>query len=418
MSELPTGSIYTGNETYTSSVLQSYTTDPNLLSLEIKNMGDKDEINKSIKYAKPKYMEVKKTYEIMKPITKEAIQLPTKQSKKIRSTKPVFQEPIYLNKDQMSQVLKDNKYFGEEANIPLPTQSTINNLINASVFDSTNSSINLSNYYSQPQKSKMDPNIYESKMAPYNLQSNQQQSYKQSKHSLQQTNNEDLKPVVYEGTSLQFSQNEKIQQSNNEKYNQSKAQKSYHNSMKQSNANNSKISKQSNMMGQYPMNQSNVNQQSVHPSKMEKSNLPQSSVHPSKVQKSNVSQNSMKNSNYPQGTSLTSKIKEYNQNNNPLTLTVPGSNMFSSNNSQQSMNQSNQPHLSVHPRIPLESMQQSNISKNSINPSKMNQSNVPQGSIHSTKIKQSNVPQGSIHSTKMNQSNQNTLKLFLLTRIF
>jgi hypothetical protein len=233
MSELPTGSIYTGNETYTSSVLQSYTTDPNLLSLEIKNMGDKDEINKSIKYAKPKYMEVKKTYEVMKPITKEAIQLPTKQPKKIRSTKPVFQEPIYLNKDQMSQVLKDNKYFGEEANIPLPTQSTINNLCKASVYESSNSSFNLSNYYSEPQKSKMDPNIYESKMAPNNLQSNQQQSYKQSKHSLQQTNNEDLKPVVYEGTSLQFSQNEKIQQSNNEKYNQSKAQKSYHNSMKQ-----------------------------------------------------------------------------------------------------------------------------------------------------------------------------------------
>ena len=71
-------------------------------------------------------MEVKKTYEVMIPIAKEAIQLPTKQSKKIRTTKPVFQEPIYLNKKQMSQILKDNKYFGEKANIPLPTQSTIN----------------------------------------------------------------------------------------------------------------------------------------------------------------------------------------------------------------------------------------------------------------------------------------------------
>ena len=381
MSQLPTGSIYTGNETYTSSVLQSYTTDPNLLSLEIKNMGDKNEINKSIKYAKPKYMETKKTYEVMKPITKEAIQLPTKQSKKIRSTKPVFQQPIYLNQDQMSQVLKDNKYFGEEANIPLPTQSTINNLCKASVYDSTSSSIHLSNYYSEPQKSKMDPNIYESKMGFNTLQSNQKQSYKQSKQFIQQTNNENLNPVVYEGTSLQFSNNEKIQQSNNEKYNQSKAQKSYHDSMKQSNANNSKISKQSNMMGQYPMNQSNMNQQSIHPSKMEKSNLPQSSLHPSKVQKSNANQNSMKNSNYPQGSSQTSKMRESNKNNNPLTLTVAGSNMLQSNNYQQSMNQSNQPQLSVHAGIPLESIQQSNISKNSINPSKMNQSNVPQGSI-------------------------------------
>jgi len=372
MSELPTGSIYTGNETYTSSVLQSYTTDPNLLSLEIKNMGDKDEINKSIKYAKPKYMEVKKTYEVMKPITKEAIQLPTKQSKKIRTTKPVFQDPIYLNKDQMSQALKDNKYFGEEANIPLPTQSTINNLCKASVYDSSSSSFHLSQYYSESQKSKMDPNIYESKMGSNMLQSNPQQSYKQSKHSYKQANNDDMKPVVYQGTSLQFSHNEKIQQSNNEKYNQSKAQKSYHDSMKQSNANNSKISKQSNMMGQYPMNQSNMSKQSMNPSKMEKSNLPQSSVHPSKVQKSNASQYSMKNSNYPQGSSHSSKMKENNQNNNPLTLTVAGSKEY-----QQSINQSNQPQLSVHPGIPLESMQQSNISKNSLNPSKMSQSNVP-----------------------------------------
>jgi hypothetical protein len=143
--------------------------------------------------------------------------------------------------------------------------------------------------------------------------------------------------------------------------------------------------------------QSNISKNSINPSKMNQSNIPQGSIHSTKMNNQ---------SNIPQGSIHLTKIKESNQNNNPLTLTVAGSNMFPSNNYQQSMNQSNQPHLSVHAGIPLESMQQSNISKNSINPSKMNQSNIPQGSIHSTKMNQSNVPQGSIHSTKMNnQSN-------------
>ena len=194
MSQFPSN-IYTGNETYTASQLQSYA-DPAFLSAELRNMGNQDMINKPLKYAKPKYIEETETYKVLKPITKEAVELPTKRSNKIKTTKAVYQAPIYVDgKEQLNQLLNDQN-FGYDSNIPLPTQSTINNLCTASLFQP-----NASNYYSEPQvsqtsskinNSKFDPNIYQSKQ----LISTSKKSYNQSKYSLQNTIDEEIpKPI-------------------------------------------------------------------------------------------------------------------------------------------------------------------------------------------------------------------------------
>ena len=66
--------------------------------------------------------------------TNKAIEMPTKHSSKVRTLEPIFQKPIYLEENAgMSQILNDNNLYDD---IPLPTNSVINNLIKDSTIQS------------------------------------------------------------------------------------------------------------------------------------------------------------------------------------------------------------------------------------------------------------------------------------------
>ena len=124
------------NSVYTSSIdpslFQSVTDQAQLNSI-IKNMTT-DTLDRPIKYSKPKYLQVEKTYKELAPITNKTIQMPTKQSNKIRTLDTVYQQPIVLGENASASVIfKGNEY---EQNIPLPTNSVINNLIKDSVMQS------------------------------------------------------------------------------------------------------------------------------------------------------------------------------------------------------------------------------------------------------------------------------------------
>ena len=125
------------NSVYTSSIdpslFQSVTDQAQLNSI-IKNMTS-DTLDRPVKFSKPKYLEVEKTYKELAPITNQTIQMPTKQSSKIRTVDTVYQQPIILGENaSLSVIFKGNEY---EQNIPLPTNSVINNLMKDSVVQST-----------------------------------------------------------------------------------------------------------------------------------------------------------------------------------------------------------------------------------------------------------------------------------------
>mgnify|MGYP007070198160 CR=1 FL=1 len=61
--------------------------------------------NKTI-YEKPKYQEVKNTYEILKPITKQIMELPIQTKKKIKTTKTIYQKEIKEeNEEELNKIL-------------------------------------------------------------------------------------------------------------------------------------------------------------------------------------------------------------------------------------------------------------------------------------------------------------------------
>ena len=84
-----------------------------------------------IKFSKPKYTEVPDTYKELAPITNKPIEMPTKQSKKIKTMEPVIQKTILLEDNVgVSQIFNNDNLYND---IPLPTNSVINNLVKDSV---------------------------------------------------------------------------------------------------------------------------------------------------------------------------------------------------------------------------------------------------------------------------------------------
>jgi len=119
----------------------------------IKSKGIEYLKNKTI-YEKPKYQEVKNTYEILKPITKQIMELPIQTKKKIKTTKTIYQKEIIVeNEEELNKILN-----GENIeDIPLPTKSTIQNLIKDSIIVSnTTSSKEQSNNIFKSQKLKSE----------------------------------------------------------------------------------------------------------------------------------------------------------------------------------------------------------------------------------------------------------------------
>ena len=124
--------LYQGTDSIYISEVANYK-NPTLLSSEMK-YDEKDVIIKPAQYAKPKYREVKNTYEVLKPITKEVVELPTKRKKRIKTMEPVYTKTIIVNgKDELNQILLNNNFIENDMNVPIPTASTIKNLCKESL---------------------------------------------------------------------------------------------------------------------------------------------------------------------------------------------------------------------------------------------------------------------------------------------
>ena len=172
------------NSVYTSSIdpslFQSVTDQAQLNSI-IKNMTT-DTLDRPIKYSKPKYLEVEKTYKELAPITNETIQMPTKHSNKIRTVDTVYQQPIVLGENaSLSVIFKGNEY---EQNIPIPTNSVINNLMKDSVMQSSYGQDFQPNY-NQDIQSNIQPPIQSNIQPPIqsNIQSQMQLNIQPQKQS-------------------------------------------------------------------------------------------------------------------------------------------------------------------------------------------------------------------------------------------
>ena len=147
---------YAGTESQILSEINNYQ-NPILSSAELK-FDQNDMVIKPAVYSEAKYIKEKDTYETLKPITKQVVQLPTKTKQKVKTTKTVYNKEIILSeKDDLNQFLQNNQFFEQEIDVPIPTKSTIANLCKESVIASSSS-----NYYpSQQQSSKYKSKISE-----------------------------------------------------------------------------------------------------------------------------------------------------------------------------------------------------------------------------------------------------------------
>jgi len=85
---------------------------------------------------KPQYQEVENTYEVLKPITKQVMELPVQVKKKIKTTKTVYRKEIVVtNDEELNKILQGEDLYQDD---PLPSNSTIQNLIKDSVILSNN----------------------------------------------------------------------------------------------------------------------------------------------------------------------------------------------------------------------------------------------------------------------------------------
>lgn len=88
------------------------------------------------KIEKPQYQEVENTYEVLKPITKQVMELPVQVKKKIKTTKTVYRKEIVVtNDEELNKILQGEDLYQDD---PLPSNSTIQNLIKDSVILSNN----------------------------------------------------------------------------------------------------------------------------------------------------------------------------------------------------------------------------------------------------------------------------------------
>ena len=380
-------SVYTSH--LDPSLFQSLTDQAQLNSI-INNMQT-DTVDRPIKFAKPKYGEVQKTYEVLAPITKEAIQLPAKHSSKVRTTETVFAKPIVLNENMGMSTILNNNELGVD--VPLPTNSVINNLIKDSVMQSGfgtdinfsnigNSNINNINNSNYGQQ-MINESKYSNKKS--NLGSNigktnyEQQLIKESKYSNNKSNfASNIGKTKYEEQLIRESKqtNSNFQSKfGKTKYEKSLIEEERIRNSKSIGMNsqqniNPKISempqpevhegeglKYSNQIAQSGFNNS------VHPSKVKQSNIPPQSQIQSQMKQSNMYNQSNMKSNIPPQSQIQSQIQQSNMNNK--------SSKYSSINNNKS-NYQNSIKNSL-PSMPQSQMKNSNqINNNNINNIKNN----------------------------------------------
>ena len=190
-------------------------------SMKSSNTSNKKEyddnmIIKSTKYEEPKYEEVHNTYEVLKPITKHVLELPIEKKKKIKIAKTIIQKEIIVNnEEELNRVLNDDNLYNEE--IPLPTKSTIQNLIKDSVVVSYNNNTINNNIHSNPYKSqqiKYKSNIQNKINKKSEIKNNENNKniekqsiiYKDKNYIETYFHDDDIpKPEICEGNALEFS---------------------------------------------------------------------------------------------------------------------------------------------------------------------------------------------------------------------
>ena len=170
-------SMYATTESTIMRDLNNYT-NPVLSSTEMK-YDEKDVIVQPAKYEEPRYIKKNEVYEEKAPEFKGLVNLPSKKKEKVRTTKTIYNKEIVVTSDEeLNRVLADPTIFGEQAEFPLPTQSTILNLCKDSVVGSSyypsssvlekeanpNSSTN--NNQSKITSKLLDQNIYNSEIVP------------------------------------------------------------------------------------------------------------------------------------------------------------------------------------------------------------------------------------------------------------
>lgn len=126
------------------------------------------------KIESPQYQEEENTYEVLKPITKQIMELPIQVKKKIKTTKTVYRKEIVVSNDEeLNKILQGDDLFED---VPLPTKSTIQNLIKDSVIlsnDTRNNNTINSSIKSNPNNSygylTKNENKYNSKYDNQNI---------------------------------------------------------------------------------------------------------------------------------------------------------------------------------------------------------------------------------------------------------
>ena len=184
---------YAGTESQIITQLNNYT-NPILLSTEMK-YDQSEMIVAPAEYAKPKYIKEKNTYEVLKPLTKQVVELPIKRKQKVKTVETVYKKEIVISENEdINKILENNNLFSTEEETPMITQSVIQNLCKDSVIDSNYPSFKQSNIsQAKPDNHIIDQNIYESKFNP-KLFENQQQFQDQSYSSkVKYSNNQDSK---------------------------------------------------------------------------------------------------------------------------------------------------------------------------------------------------------------------------------
>ena len=410
-------SQYTGNvnaSQYTSqldpSLFQSVT-DQNQLNSIIKNM-ETDNLDRPIKYAKPTYMEVQKTYKELAPITNAPIEMPMQYSKKVRQLETVYQKPVYLDENAgMSQILNNNNF----EDIPLPTNSMINNLIQDSVMQSSTSPeipIPIQSNIGKSNYNNLGMTKYEQRLRAEEAEKSRKSQALNSKIN-SSNKNSSIKPEVNQGEGLVYSSIKQGEKNSiiESKINQTIMLPGQSNVLQNNNNNNKSIKNQS-----IPQNQSNVHQKSIkqsnypNPQSKMQSQIPQSQVinksSASKHSQINDKKSSIKPSTIPLNESQMKKSSKINNNNNiaqnPIGIyetTMMPSTIKNSNN----INNNNIPTSSNIKKNPIgiyeTTMMQSNIPE--INNNQSHNINKNPIGIYETTMMQSNIPE--INNNNNNQ---------------
>ena len=187
-------------------------------------------IFKSTKIESPQYQEPENTYEVLKPITKRIMELPLKIKKKVKTVKPVYRKEIIVsNEQELNQILQNDLF----QDVPLPSKSTIQNLMQDSMLESKiissnknfNNNMNINNIYGE--KANTDIKISAKTHNSYNHNLKEQKNIKKEEMPKEKINvtyknknfieeyfhDDDIpQPIVCEGNALQFS---KVGESNN-----------------------------------------------------------------------------------------------------------------------------------------------------------------------------------------------------------